>query len=162
TSPAARAELAATLITPDSALPQRSDAPNPASAPTVATPQPSPSACQSAIATAGDRRGQLAPASKCAATTQPIATAPSVTTAPAAGDTAARRGPPVRRVPPPPPGPPALPPVPPRRKASRAARSASASAPETLLANLVSAAWRSPVWSSAVSISSATYASLLS
>ena len=40
--------------------------------------------------------------------------------------------------------------------------SAAASAPETLLANLVSAACRSPVWSSAVSISSATYASRLS
>ncbi len=45
---------------------------------------------------------------------------------------------------------------------SRAARSASASAPDTLRANLVSAACRSPVWSSAVSISSATYASRLS
>src|SRR5271166_1810714 len=51
----------------------RLEAPMPASAPTVATPQPSPIACHRAMATAGDLRGQSALASRRAAGTQPIA-----------------------------------------------------------------------------------------
>ena len=46
-----------------------------------------------------------------------------------------------------------------RSSPDRASRSTSASAPDTLCANLASAASRSPVCASAVSISSATYAS---
>ncbi len=46
-----------------------------------------------------------------------------------------------------------------RSRPDRASRSTSASAPDTLCANLASAASRSPVCASAVSISSATYAS---
>src|SRR5258708_27760030 len=97
------------------------------------------------MATAGDRRVQLAPASQCAATTQPIATAPRVKTAADTGNQVLPPVPPVPPVPLVPAAPPVPTPVPPRLRASRAARSASASAPDTLLANLVSAAWRSPV-----------------
>src|SRR5207244_3456715 len=61
-------------------------APNPARAPTVARPQPRPSACHSAIAIAGERRGQRAPASSRAAGTHPTATALSKMTAAGTAD----------------------------------------------------------------------------
>ena len=50
---AARAAAPATLDSPIPARPLRPAAPKPASAPTVATPQPRPMACQRAMATAG-------------------------------------------------------------------------------------------------------------
>ena len=113
--------------------------PSAVSAPTAATPQPRPSACQSTIAAAGDLRGQRAAASADPAGMQATAKAARTN---AAGRTSGHA--------------PALPLTLLLSSASRARRSAVASVSDTLRANLARAAWRSPVCSSAFSMSSVT------